>query len=522
MFNKLKYQCIALLCICIATGLMLNASAQTIDFATPVTMHYDGAHLDRVLDDLSARYGVGFSYSRQIIPVHQRIYIHADGVPFGQAMESLFAQTQVIYGVIGSQLVLSVDAQKVPRYPDLGYHKGKRDDSLVASEQSPRMYYDITPLSWQTPVLQYASSRITYEEVAYDLKTQIQHAELKTASVRAQVTLVPPLSADTDPHGDAPVNFSLNVIGGMNPAVQGVELGGLVNVTSDQMKGFQAAGLVNVVGDHIDGFQTAGLVNVVKQDSRGMQAAGLVNVAGGGIHGQAAGLTNISRGTVQGQAAGLFNIAQDVNGAQVSLLNVARNARGVQIGLFNFADSTSAIPIGLVSFARRGGYHSLELGVEDAIDYNLNIRLGVRSFYNILHVGLDQDGENWSLGYGIGTSIWLAARNYLQFELMSRQVNEGEPWTSELNLLTQFKMSYDFALGKNIRFVIGPSFNVATSRRYDADTDVYGTDVPRYTIFDHTYNDGYRTPINVKYWVGLQAGIRFGSAETLPYRRKRN
>jgi hypothetical protein len=473
---------------------------------------------------MSAKYGVGFSYSRQIVPVHQRIYIHVDAVPFGQAMESLFAQTQVIYGVIGNQLVLSVDVNKVPVYPDLGLNKNKIDDSLVAVEQTPRMYYEITTLTWQTPVLQYtSSSRITYEEVAYDLQTQLQQAEEKNASVRAQVTFVPPLSVDTDPRGEEPVNFSLNVLGGSNSSVQGVEVGGLVNVTTDEMKGFQAAGLANVVGNRVDGFQAAGLVNVVGHDSRGFQAAGLVNVAGEGIHGQAGGLANIARGPVQAQAAGLFNVAQDVNGAQISgLFNVARNARGVQIGLFNYADSTSAVPIGLISVARRGGYHSLEIGVEDAIDFNLNVRLGVRSFYNILHVGLDKEGENWSLGYGIGTSIWLAARNYLQFELMSRQVNEGEPWTRELNLLTQFKMSYDFALGKNLRFAIGPSFNVATSRRYNDETGVYGTDISRYTMFEHTYNDGYRTPINVKYWVGIQAGIRFGSAETLPYRRKLN
>jgi hypothetical protein len=215
MSCRFKYQFFVLLFLSISPGIAGPSFAQTIDFTSPVSLHYDGVHLDRVLDEMSAKYGVGFSYSRQIVPVHQRIYIHVDAVPFGQAMESLFAQTQVIYGVIGNQLVLSVDVNKVPVYPDLGLNKNKIDDSLVAVEQTPRMYYEITTLTWQTPVLQYtSSSRITFEEVAYDLQTQLQQAEEKNASVRAQVTFVPPLSVDTDPRGEEPVNFSLNVLGG--------------------------------------------------------------------------------------------------------------------------------------------------------------------------------------------------------------------------------------------------------------------------------------------------------------------
>src|SRR5690606_4148869 len=121
--------------------------------------------------------------------------------------------------------------------------------------------------------------------------------------------------------------------------------------------------------------------------------------------------------------------------------------------------------------------HSLELGVEDAIDFNMNLRLGVRAFYNILHAGIDNSGENWTLGYGLGTSLWLAGRNFLQFEVMARHVNEGETWTKELNLLSQIKVTYDFALGRNIRVALGPSFNVATSRRFNPETGEYGTDI---------------------------------------------
>jgi hypothetical protein len=99
---------------------------------------------------------------------------------------------------------------------------------------------------------------------------------------------------------------------------------------------------------------------------------------------------------------------------------------------------------------------------------------------------------------------------------MARQVNEDDTWTERLNLVSQLKLIYDFALAKNLRLAIGPSFNVATSHRYNPDTQTYGTDVPRYVIYEHTYDDGYHLPLNVKYWAGLHVGIRFGTADWIP------
>ncbi len=520
----MKHLFIALF-VFIACSVPLTGNAQTIDFSVPVSFHFEGQTVSSVLDEITKKYGVGFSYSRQIIPIHQRLYCQVEKMPFGEAMETLFAQTQVIYGVIGDQIVLSIDLNKSPIPPDLGYFDDGIDDSLASAHNvhfTQRMRYEIVPLTLRATSVHYTVSRIEPEVVAYDLNVQVRRAERKQPSMRAQVTFIPPLKADTDPNGGQPINLSFNVLAGVNSSVEGLEFGGLANVLTDDMKGVQTAGLVNVVGHNFEGVQAAGLVNTVRDSASGIQAAGLVNVAGQGSLMQAAGLANYARGNVNGQAAGLINVARDVHGAQVSgLVNVARNVQGAQIGLFNVADSVGGVPIGLMSIVRKHGYHSLELAGEDAIDYNLNLRLGVRAFYNILHVGVDDKGENWTLGYGFGTSIYLAARNYLQFELMSRQINEGEQWTSELNLLNQLKMNYDFALGRNLRMAIGPTLNVATSRRYDTETGTYGTQVPRYVMFEHTYDDGFHLPLNVKYWVGLHVGIRFGTADTIRNRGDR-
>lgn len=493
--------------------------AQIIDFSVPVSFHYDGKTMSDVLDDLTNKYGVGFSYSRQIIPIHQRLYCHVEKTPFGEAMETLFSQTQVIYGVIGDQIVLSIDVNKSPIPPDMRSYDDGIDDSLASLDELPRMQYKIIPLALREVSVQYTTSRIAPEVVTYDLHRQVRNAEYKQSAMRAQVTVFPPLHADTDPYSAEPVNLSFNVFAGVNQSVEGIEFGGLANILTDDMKGIQASGIANVVGQDFEGLQAAGLLNVVQNSGSGVQASGLINIAGEGPLMQAAGLINYARGNVHSQVAGLINVARNIHGAQVSgFVNVARNVDVVQIGLFNVADSVGGIPIGLMSFVRKRGYHSLELAGEDAIDYNLNLRLGVRAFYNILHVGVDNDGENWSLGYGFGTSFYLTRRNYLQFELMSRQINEGEQWTRDMNLLTQLKMNYDFALGRNLRVAIGPSINVATSRRFDAESGMYGTQVPRYVMFEHTYDDGFHLPLNVKYWAGLHAGIRFGSADMIPER----
>lgn len=94
----IKLICIVILAI--RGAFLSRICAQTLDLSVPVSFHYDGVTLARALDDLSGKYNIGFSYSRQIIPIHQRIYCNVNKMPFGQAMETLFEQTQVVFGVI--------------------------------------------------------------------------------------------------------------------------------------------------------------------------------------------------------------------------------------------------------------------------------------------------------------------------------------------------------------------------------------------------------------------------------------
>src|SRR5690606_16918980 len=140
---------------------------------------------------------------------------------------------------------------KIPVPPDLSSLHDGMDDSLASSGRpafEKRIQYHIAPLRTYRPAFSYAEqTRISPEAVAYDLQTQLRSIERKSL-MRAQVSFVPGLQADTDPYHTRPVNFSFNVFAGVTDSVEGVELGGLVNVTRQSFRGFQAAGLANIVG----------------------------------------------------------------------------------------------------------------------------------------------------------------------------------------------------------------------------------------------------------------------------------
>src|SRR5690554_5298739 len=133
MYRSKQMHLLASMAIVAWRALAVPSYSLLVDFSVPVNLHYDGTELSAVLDDIHRKYNVSFSYSRQIIPVRQRMYIHADGMAFGDAIEMLFAQTQVVYGVIGDQIVLSIDVNKIPVPPDLSSLHDGMDDSLASS-----------------------------------------------------------------------------------------------------------------------------------------------------------------------------------------------------------------------------------------------------------------------------------------------------------------------------------------------------------------------------------------------------
>ncbi len=172
-----------------------------------------------------------------------------------------------------------------------------------------------------------------------------------------QVSFVPAIGTNFRPYGQSLNNVSLNIFAGYNYGVNGVELGGFVNMDRSDVKYLQLSGFVNLVGGNVTGLQGAGFVNAVKQEVTGAQMAGFVNVSGGVTGAQSSGFVNYAHGNVLGaQGSGFVNYAHgDITGAQgTGFVNFALgDVIGAQgSGFVNYAKSVTGVQgSGFVNYA---------------------------------------------------------------------------------------------------------------------------------------------------------------------------
>ena len=296
------------------------------------------------------------------------------------------------------------------------------------------------------------------------------------------ISLIPWISTAgfQDPNRNITTNLSLNIIAGYHTKLDGLELGGVLNIKGVEVQGIQAAGVGNIVGRDVDGFQISGGLNAAGRDVEGFQASGGLNVSGRDLDGFqgagggnfvgrdlqglqissglnlvgrnvlsqglqiAAGLNiagtlegtqisaaaNIALGRDQeanlpyaGTQIGVVNIARGMIGTQIGLLNIAGHVGTTQVGLLNVSGRMSGIPIGLISFVKNNPLH-LQLWGSDTEVANLGIRLGSRHVYSLLMVGSYPHGDlgRWSSGFGVGGHIPLSKRLFLNVDFITRGV----------------------------------------------------------------------------------------------------
>lgn len=365
----------------------------------------------------------------------------------------------------------------------------------------------------------------------------------------AQISLLPFLGSNFIESARTTNRVSVNLLWGHNGGVEGLEIGGIVNSIRNDVQGIQIAGLGNTVGDDVYGTQAAGLFNIAsdtligiqgaglfnilgqgsalqgaglfniaRHDFGGIQAAGLFNVAGKNSRAvQAAGLFNVSGGRARLQVSPLFNVAHDVNNGQLSaLFNVAHKVKGVQISLINVADTVQGVTIGLLNLVRKG-YNRVELSGSESFYGNLAFKIGVKPFYNIFYLGArisdaPNPGNNaeasikdltWGLGYGIGTAFSLGKRTLSNLELISIKVNEREGWTRPLHQLHQFRLLFDWRLGKRMSLYAGPTANLLVSSRKDTELGLGGSELVGKLLYDKLDEKK-----RMQGWIGFNAGIR--------------
>lgn len=532
--------------IFISILLWFATSATAQPLSQKVSFAYANEPLENIINDISRKYSVQFSYSRDFVPLDHRVSVSVKNQPLSVALDEVFQATPIEYAAIGDQVALRPDRRKNQQLTSIETLRGKvRQTSPihpnpvteVPAHKIKRNKQEEMPAldKKQTVSVSGGNRVIELEALPYEVPVP-NPVPVDEENRLAQISLLPFLGTNALRSNRITNNLSLNVFWGTNGGVDGLEVGGFFNSITKDVKGVQVAGFGNMVGGAMVGTQAAGLFNVsgeasqgvqaaglfnVSGDFDGVQAAGLFNISGGKAEGvQASGLFNVAKGKVHGQASALFNRAGDVSWGQVSsLLNIGKRVKGFQIGLINISDTISGgAPIGLLNIVRNG-YNRTEFSSSESLFANLGLKLGARSFYNIFHFGVRWDDVSistdssivqtgtfttWGLGYGFGSAIGLGKRTLLNFELVGIHLNELEEWTNKLNMLGQLRLTLDIRPGRNASFFLGPVGNILISKRINPETGEIGSSVAPYALYDETRGD-----TNIKAWVGFQAGVRF-------------
>lgn len=177
----------------------------------------------------------------------------------------------------------------------------------------------------------------------------------------AQISFLPGLGTNGFLSGEVANNLSFNVLAGYSYGLNGLELGGLVNIDRMNVSGVQLGGLANIVGGATHGLQMAGFANVNLKAVNGAQMAGFVNIAKESDV-QLAGFVNTSRDH-ELQMAGFVNVAGgETRGSQISgFLNFnSKNVSGLQLtGFLNMAKNSDVQISGFVNLT---GENKVQIG----------------------------------------------------------------------------------------------------------------------------------------------------------------
>ncbi|MFZ1610928.1 MAG: hypothetical protein WAT52_07660 [Chitinophagales bacterium] len=344
-----------------------------------------------------------------------------------------------------------------------------------------------------------------------------------------QVSFITPLSTNGYDGTDFVHKFSFNILQGYSGALNGIEIGGLVNMDKQYVHGFQLAGLSNLTqgdikgcqisgiynhGNSMQGFQLAGLINSTRKSGTGFQTAGILNLTGNTFNGfQLAGISNITMGAADTisnwQLSGILNISNKHNGGQLGLINLSKKIDGVQIGLLNFSDTLNGVAIGLISYSNNGILET-EIFNSELFTMSAGIRIGTKHIFNTIAFGISPFNNStlYGFGFGIGGRIpfnpsvildidaiaWTPFENTIEFSRNNFRIY------NQLRLLP----AYTF-IASGFSVFAGPVFNV----------EVYENDYTPITKNDITtyYGSDYNTALSIGYTAGVRYNFKYKKQE---------
>ncbi len=121
--------------VCKLWMLALTLHAQSALLNRPVSVNTTAGSIEDILKELSAVYGIHFSYSSDLLPPGKTISIQAEQQVLGEVLAKLLANTTITYTVIGNQVILQPSKKVVPATEQIvvsGYVKDASSGEALA------------------------------------------------------------------------------------------------------------------------------------------------------------------------------------------------------------------------------------------------------------------------------------------------------------------------------------------------------------------------------------------------------
>ncbi|WP_306349759.1 hypothetical protein [Flavobacterium sp. '19STA2R22 D10 B1'] len=567
----------------VISGTFSSAHAQSI-LATEMSIHADHKPLGTILDLMEEKGKFRFSYYSKIVPKDSIISIHADRSTVKEVIDRLLSNRYeckeskdfIILRYAPLELALALEKNSVvgeyhivsgyitdvltskPIENASVYEKNALQSTLTDKDGffelrlkninqpieltvAKENYKNITTMFLSEITIQIGSKKTILDYVTGDFseiertgvgrffissRQKIQSLNLGgfIAKAPVQASLIPSISTRGMMNTQIVNNFSLNLLGGYNGGVRGLEIAGLYNINRMNVEALQIAGVFNTVGGSVKGVQLAGIYNNVFGDLKGIQMSGIHNsVKGSQIGIQVSGLYNNVRKDSKGiQIAGIHNTVNGsqnglqiafgyntgngkVRGAQIAgLFNYAKDLHGIQVGLVNITGSTSGYSFGLLNF-KKGGYKKFTVTRNEISDVNFSIKTGDNKLYTILMAGRSErenEEKLTSFGIGLGKNIQLSRRLSYNPEISIQYLYLGN-WEN-LNFLRKFDSPLTFRLTRGIALSAGPSFNIYTAERIDKNVPDTNTST---FVQNRTERSNVIKDRGVLGWVGWSFGL---------------
>ncbi|WP_159466837.1 STN and carboxypeptidase regulatory-like domain-containing protein [Dyadobacter sp. 3J3] len=425
---------------------------------------------------------------------------------------------------------------------------------IVNTELASPLNITISPkaIDLDTLIVKYSdggNSWLTRLFVSSRLRLQSRNISKFFIALPYQISLTPGLSSHGRLSSQIVNKLSINIYGGYTAGVNGVEIGGLFNISKKDVRYLQIASTFNAVAGHLSGVQVAGVYNQVldslvgvqlsgfagwtKGNLKGVQLAGVFNKVSGHLKGlQVSGVGNIAKEEIDGgQISGIFNKSskelhgfqitsgvnigsESVSGSQISgigniskketsglqlasLFNYARNLKGVQIGIVNLADSSSGYSFGLINVVKNGK-GTVSVYGNELLPLNIAWKSGSKKLYNIFTVGSSIGGSKaYTFGFGIGREFKINKNITLNTEITDHNIYLGS-WKN-LPVLYRFQTGLNIKLSKSLSLSAGPAFSLYYPEQKEFKSNYQSFSDKGFLRFKMRQN-GYA-------WVGWQGGL---------------